>query len=123
MTETFIVAGARTPIGRYGGGLKSVHPAELGAVAARAAIERAAIDPGLIDLVVIGHARQAGSGPNPARQVGLLTLLEFFPMMQPLIPQQYLLQESNHSQHHPKSHCCANRIATSHYHHRPRYWA
>ena len=70
MTETFIVAGARTPIGRYGGGLKSVHPAELGAIAARAAIERAAIDPGVIDLVVIGHARQAGSGPNPARQVG-----------------------------------------------------
>jgi acetyl-CoA C-acetyltransferase len=47
-----------------------VHPAELGAVAARAAIARATIDPGSIDETFIGHARQAGSGPNPARQVG-----------------------------------------------------
>jgi acetyl-CoA C-acetyltransferase len=68
--DIFIVGAARTPIGRYGGGLKSVHPAELGAVAARAAVERAATDPSLVDLVIIGHARQAGSGPNPARQVG-----------------------------------------------------
>jgi acetyl-CoA C-acetyltransferase len=68
--DIFIVGAARTPIGRYGGGLKSVHPAELGAVAARAAVERAAIDPARIDLVIIGHGRQAGSGPNPARQVG-----------------------------------------------------
>jgi acetyl-CoA C-acetyltransferase len=68
--ETFIVSAARTPIGRYGGGLKSVHPAELGAVAGRAAIERASLAPDLIDLVIVGHARQAGSGPNPARQVG-----------------------------------------------------
>ena len=66
----YIIAGARTPIGRYGGGLRSVHPAELGAVASRAAIARAGIDAGSIDLVVMGHARQAGSGPNPARQVG-----------------------------------------------------
>ena len=68
--DTFIVSAARTPIGRYGGGLKSVHPAELGAIAARAAVARAALDPELIDLLIIGHARQAGSGPNPARQVG-----------------------------------------------------
>src|SRR5205807_7552348 len=61
---------ARTPIGRYGGSLRRVHPAELGAVAARAAIERAGITPDAIDEVLIGHARQAGSGPNPARQVG-----------------------------------------------------
>jgi acetyl-CoA C-acetyltransferase len=71
--DTFIVSAARTPIGRYGGGLRSVHPTELGAVAARAALERAAIPPDLIDLVIIGHARQAGSGPNPARQVGRRT--------------------------------------------------
>ena len=67
--DTFIVSAARTPIGRYGGGLKSIHPAELGAVAARAALERAALDPDHIDLGIVGHARQAGSGPNPARQV------------------------------------------------------
>ena len=72
-TDAFIVGAARTPIGRYGGGLKSVHPAELGAVAGRAAVERAGISPDAIDLVIIGHARQAGSGPNPARQVGRRT--------------------------------------------------
>ena len=59
-----------TPIGRYGGSFKVLHPAELGAVAARAAIERAGITAPDVDEVVIGHGRQAGSGPNPARQVG-----------------------------------------------------
>ncbi len=68
--EVVIVGAARTPIGRYGGALRNVHPAELGAVAARAAIERAASAPDDIDEVLIGHGRQAGSGPNPARQVG-----------------------------------------------------
>jgi acetyl-CoA C-acetyltransferase len=66
----FIVGAARTPIGRYGGALRTVHPAELGAVAARAALERARLTPEAIEEVLIGHARQAGSGPNPARQVG-----------------------------------------------------
>jgi acetyl-CoA C-acetyltransferase len=70
-TEVFIVGAARTPIGRYGGALRNVHPAELGAVAARAALERARLPPDDIDDVLIGHARQAGSGPNPARQVGV----------------------------------------------------
>jgi acetyl-CoA C-acetyltransferase len=64
-----ILGAARTPIGRYGGSLKDVHPAELGAVAARAALERARVPADEIDEVIIGHARQAGSGPNPARQV------------------------------------------------------
>jgi acetyl-CoA C-acetyltransferase len=69
-SSVWIVGAARTPIGRYGGAFASVHPAELGAVAARAAIARAQIDPASIDETFIGHARQAGSGPNPARQVG-----------------------------------------------------
>jgi acetyl-CoA C-acetyltransferase len=47
-----------------------VHPAELGAVASRAALERSRVTPDGIDEVLIGHGRQAGSGPNPARQVG-----------------------------------------------------
>jgi acetyl-CoA C-acetyltransferase len=68
-SEVVIVGAARTPIGRYGGAFRSVHPAELGAVAARAALERAGVDPAAVDEVVMGHARQAGSGPNPARQV------------------------------------------------------
>src|SRR5262245_34192463 len=69
--DVFIVGAARTPIGRYGGALRNVHPAELGAVAARAALERAGVAPDDVDEVLIGHARQAGSGPNPARQVGV----------------------------------------------------
>jgi acetyl-CoA C-acetyltransferase len=68
--EVVILGAARTPIGRYGGSLKDVHPAELGAVAARAAIERANVPVEEIDEVIVGHGRQAGSGPNPARQVG-----------------------------------------------------
>ena len=70
LTEVVIVGAARTPIGRYGGAFRSTHPAELGAAAVVAAVERAGIDPATIDEVLMGHARQAGSGPNPARQVG-----------------------------------------------------
>jgi acetyl-CoA C-acetyltransferase len=73
-TRSVVVLGAaRTPIGRYGGGLKDVHPAELGAVAARAALERAQVPADEVDEVIFGHGRQAGSGPNPARQVGYRT--------------------------------------------------
>src|SRR5437667_3888367 len=68
--EVVILGAARTPIGKYGGSFRDVHPAELGAVAARAAIERGGVSPRDIDDVFMGHARQAGSGPNPARQVG-----------------------------------------------------
>jgi acetyl-CoA C-acetyltransferase len=71
--DVVILSAARTPIGKYGGSFRDIHPAELGAVAARAAIERAGLKPEEIDEVVMGHARQAGSGPNPARQVGRRT--------------------------------------------------
>ncbi len=75
-SPVFIVSAARTPIGRYGGAFRDVHPAELGAVAARKALERANVAVELVDEVAIGHARQAGSGPNPARQVGRRTGLQ-----------------------------------------------
>src|SRR5258706_3227224 len=68
--DVVILSAARTPIGRYGGSFKDLHPAELGAVAARAAIARAGIAASDVDEVLIGHGRQAGSGPNPGRQVG-----------------------------------------------------
>ena len=71
LVDIVIVGAARTPIGKYGGALRNVHPADLGAVAARAALERARVSPDAIDEVLIGHGRQAGSGPNPARQVGV----------------------------------------------------
>jgi acetyl-CoA C-acetyltransferase len=69
-SEVVILSGQRTPIGKYGGSFRDIHPAELGAVAARAAIERSGLTPADIDEVLMGHGRQAGSGPNPARQVG-----------------------------------------------------
>jgi acetyl-CoA C-acetyltransferase len=70
LPDVYVVGAARTPIGKYGGALRNVHPAELGAVASRAALERAGVAPDAVDEVLVGHGRQAGSGPNPARQVG-----------------------------------------------------
>lgn len=67
--DVVIVGAARTPIGRYGGGFRDVHPAELGAAAVRAALSRAGVAVEAVDEVLMGHGRQAGSGPNPARQV------------------------------------------------------
>jgi acetyl-CoA C-acetyltransferase len=67
--EVVILGAARTPIGRYGGAFRDLHPAELGAVAARAALERADVPADDVSEVIVGHGRQAGSGPNPARQV------------------------------------------------------
>ena len=72
VTEVVVVGAARTPIGRYGGAFRNVHPAELGAVATIAALARAGVDPASplkVDELLMGHGRQAGSGPNPARQV------------------------------------------------------
>jgi acetyl-CoA C-acetyltransferase len=73
LPKVVIVGAARTPIGRYGGTLRDTHPAELGAVAAKAAIARAGLSASDIDEVLFGHGRQGGSGPNPARQVGRRT--------------------------------------------------
>jgi acetyl-CoA C-acetyltransferase len=70
VNDVVVVSAARTPIGRYGGAFRNVHPAELGAVAVRAALDRGGVAPDDVDEVLIGHGRQAGSGPNPARQVG-----------------------------------------------------
>ena len=65
-----ILGAARTPIGKFGGAFKDTHAAELGAVAARAALARAGVAAGEIEEVLMGHGRPAGTGPNPARQVG-----------------------------------------------------
>src|SRR6187397_3133941 len=70
LPKVVIVGAARTAIGRYGGTLRSTHPAELGARAVKAALARAGVTPADVDEVIIGHGRQAGSGPNPGRQVG-----------------------------------------------------
>ncbi len=68
--DDLVIAGAvRTPLGKFGGSLAALPAPELGAVAARAAILRAGLGPELIDLTIMGNARPAGVGPNPARQI------------------------------------------------------
>ena len=69
--EIYIVAPARTPIGRFGGGLASLSAAELGTHAAKATLERSGVVRGSVDLLIFGNARQAGVGPNVARQIAI----------------------------------------------------
>src|SRR2546422_118637 len=65
-----VIAGAvRTPLGKFGGALSSLSAPELGAVAARAAISHAGLTPADIEETIMGNARSAGVGPNPARQI------------------------------------------------------
>jgi acetyl-CoA C-acetyltransferase len=67
----YILSGVRTPIGKFGGSLASLTAADMGAVAAKAAMERAGIEPEQVDETIFGNARQAGGGPNPARQISI----------------------------------------------------
>src|SRR5678815_5564632 len=69
LRDVVILGAARTPIGRFGGSFLDVHAAELGMVAAKAAISRAGISASDVQEVLMGHGRPAGVGPNPARQV------------------------------------------------------
>lgn len=72
MMDDIVIAGAvRTPIGRFGGDFVSLTAVQLGAIASRAALERTGIAPDQVDQTIFGHARQAGCGPNPARQVAI----------------------------------------------------
>ena len=71
MTDALILSGARTPVGKLLGQLKGFSAVDLGVVAARAAIERAGFDPGVVEEVIMGNVVQAGNGQNPARQVAL----------------------------------------------------
>ena len=69
MQDVFIISAVRTPIGKFGGKLAHLTSPDLGVVAARAALERAGIQPDQVEEAIFGSARQAGNGPNPARQV------------------------------------------------------
>jgi acetyl-CoA C-acetyltransferase len=69
MERAVIVEGARTPVGRFMGAFAEVPAVDLGVHAVKAALSRAGIEPHEVDELVFGHARQAGNGPNPARQV------------------------------------------------------
>jgi len=67
----YILSAVRTPIGKFGGSLASQTAADMGVVAAKAAIERANVRPEQIEETIFGNARQAGGGPNPARQISV----------------------------------------------------
>ena len=71
MHAVYILSGVRTPIGKFGGSLASLTAADMGVVAAKAAMERAGIQPGQVEETIFGNARQAGGGPNPARQISV----------------------------------------------------
>jgi acetyl-CoA C-acetyltransferase len=69
MREVVIAGAVRTPIGKFGGALASLTAAQLGAAAARESLRRAGVEPEQVNETIFGCARQAGGGPNVARQV------------------------------------------------------
>ncbi len=71
-SSTIVIASAaRTPVGSFNGSLSSLPAHELGKVAIKAAIERAGIEPGEVDEVIMGQILTAGEGQNPARQASI----------------------------------------------------
>jgi acetyl-CoA C-acetyltransferase len=71
LQDVFIISAVRTPIGKFGGKLAHMTSPDLGAVAAKAAIEKAGIKAEQVEETIFGSARQAGNGPNPARQISV----------------------------------------------------
>jgi acetyl-CoA C-acetyltransferase len=69
--NVYILSAVRTPIGKFGGSLASLSAADMGVVAAQAALERAGVQPQQVEETIFGNARQAGGGPNPARQISM----------------------------------------------------
>src|ERR671919_2628697 len=68
MPRTVILGSARTPVGKMGGGLASLHPTDLGGIAIGAALDRAGVAPEQVQHVVMGQVLQAGVGQIPSRQ-------------------------------------------------------
>jgi acetyl-CoA C-acetyltransferase len=71
LQDVYILSAVRTPIGKFGGSLASMSAPDIGTVAAKGAMERAGVQPRQIEETVFGNARQAGGGPNPARQISI----------------------------------------------------
>jgi acetyl-CoA C-acetyltransferase len=71
MESAVILEGARTPIGRFLGAFSELPAVDLGVLAATEAMRRSAIEPEQIEQAILGHARQAGNGPNTGRQVSV----------------------------------------------------
>jgi acetyl-CoA C-acetyltransferase len=72
MTESVIVSGARTPMGRLLGSVAELRAVDLGATAIKAAVERSGITPDQVQYVIMGHVLQAGAGQIPSRQAAVL---------------------------------------------------
>ncbi|AAY80325.1 thiolase family protein [Sulfolobus acidocaldarius] len=71
MDNVYIVSAVRTPLGKFGGSLKDISPSELGSVVIREAVNRAKVDPKLIDIVIMGNVLRAGHGQDLARQASI----------------------------------------------------
>jgi acetyl-CoA C-acetyltransferase len=71
LNAVYILSAVRTPIGKFGGSLASLSSADMGVVAAKAALERSGVQPEQVEEAIFGNARQAGGGPNPARQISI----------------------------------------------------
>ena len=71
MTEVVIVGAARTPVGGFNGGLRSMQAHELGEVAIKSALERAGVAAEDVSEVIMGQILGAGAGQNPARQAAM----------------------------------------------------
>jgi acetyl-CoA C-acetyltransferase len=71
MEHAVILEGARTPIGKFLGSFAETSTVELGTSAAKEALRRAGLTPDQVDQTILGHARQAGNGPNTGRQVSI----------------------------------------------------
>jgi acetyl-CoA C-acetyltransferase len=71
MARSVIVSAVRTPFGKLGGGLAGHQATELGAIAIREALQRAGLEPGEVEYVIMGQVLQAGAGQAPARQAAV----------------------------------------------------
>ena len=76
MKAVYILSAVRTATGKFGGSLRDFTAPDLGAAAAKAALERANVAPEDVEEAIFGHGRQAGSGPNPARQIAVRAIVE-----------------------------------------------
>ncbi len=71
MGDVYILSAVRTPIGKFGGSLAGLTAADMGVIAAKAAMDRAGVRAEQVEESIFGNGRQAGGGPNPARQISI----------------------------------------------------
>ena len=71
LEDVVILSGVRTPVGKFQGSLSDFSATQLGALVVREAVQRARLDPALVDECIMGNVVSAGLGQNPARQAAL----------------------------------------------------